>query len=248
MKKIAFFLLLIVIWAAISESGIVESYLFPGPKAVGEAFWSETVNGQLPLAVLSSFRRLAIGYGLALIVGVSLGFLLSWNKLAEELFGSLIAGMQSIPSIAWLPLAVLWLGLSEAAIIAIVFLGAVWSITLNTEAGVKNVPPLMVRAGRNMGAKGLTLFTQVIFPAALPQMISGWRLAWAFAWRSLMAGELLSPGRGLGERLLVYRNINDMASVLAVIILIGVVGSSVDNLVFQQMERTTRRRWGTERR
>jgi NitT/TauT family transport system permease protein len=152
--------------------------------------------------------------------------------------------MQAIPSIAWLPLTVLWMGLSEASIITIVFLGAVWSIVVNTQAGIRNVPPLWIRAARTMGAKGSRLFTAVVLPAALPQMLSGWRLAWAFSWRSLMAGELLSPGRGLGEVLIVSRNVNDMAAVLAVIVIIGVFGSLVDNLLFQRAEEQTRRKWG----
>lgn len=201
-------------------------------------------SGELVEAVAYSLRRLSIGYLLALVVGLPFGFLLARSELVQELFSPLISAFQSIPSFAWLPLAVLWLGLSESAIILIVFLGAVWSITINTEAGIRNVPPLLLKAGRTMGASGVALFREVALPAALPQILSGLRLAWAFAWRSLMAGELLSPGKGLGEALIVSRNVSDMAGVIAVIVMIGVIGAVVDNLVFKRLEVRTRQKWG----
>lgn len=242
MKKAAFFLLLIAIWAAVSSSGLFPRYLFPGPWQVATS--DVITGGSLPLAIGASLQRLALGYALALTIGLLIGALLAASKAAERLLSPYIAALQAIPSVAWLPLAVLWLGISEAAIISIVFLGGVWSIAVNTQAGFANVPPLLVRAGRTMGADGARLFTSVVLPAALPQILSGWRLAWGFAWRSLMAGELLSPGRGLGEALLRSRNTADMASVVAVIIAIGLIGSLIDNLFFLRLERRTRQRWG----
>ncbi len=244
MRRTGFYLLLIAIWEAIYRLSIWPPYLLPGPLEVASSLASGLLDGTLLVAVAASFRRLAIGYGLALAAGVSLGLLLARNRTADELLGPLVSGLQAIPSIAWLPLTVLWLGLSEASIITIVFLGAVWSIVVNTQAGIRNVPPLWIRAAMTMGASGSRLFSSVVLPAALPQMLSGWRLAWAFSWRALMAGELLSPGKGLGEVLIVSRNVNDMPAVLAVIVIIGVFGSLVDNLLFQRVEEQTRRKWG----
>ncbi len=244
MRRTGFYLLLIAIWEAIYRLSIWPPYLLPGPLEVASSLASGLLDGTLLVAVAASFRRLAIGYGLALAAGVSLGLLLARNRTADELLGPLVSGLQAIPSIAWLPLTVLWLGLSEASIITIVFLGAVWSIVVNTEAGIRNVPPLWIRAAMTMGASGSRLFSSVVLPAALPQMLSGWRLAWAFSWRALMAGELLSPGKGLGEVLIVSRNVNDMPAVLAVIVIIGVFGSLVDNLLFQRVDEQTRRKWG----
>lgn len=244
MKRTAFYLLLLAIWEATYRLGVWPPYLFPGTSDVLHSLVTGLADGSLLLAVASSMRRLAFGYGLAVAAGVGLGVLLARNATLEHLLGPLVSGLQAIPSIAWLPLTVLWMGLSEASIIAIVFLGAVWSIVVNTQSGILNVPPLLVRAGRTMGAEGMCLFREVVLPAALPQILTGWRLAWAFSWRALMAGELLSPGTGLGERLIVSRNTSDMPGVLAVIVIIGVVGSAVDGLIFLRAEHRTRVRWG----
>lgn len=165
-------------------------------------------------------------------------------KAVDDTIGSLIVAMQSIPSVVWLPLALLWFGMNEKAIIFITSMGGTWTMLINTDAGVKNVPPIILRAARTMGAEGYKLFWHVVFPAAVPSIITGMRLAWAFAWRALMAAELLSSGTGLGQILMMGRNLNDMSQIIAVMIIIGVIGCLVDNLLFKKVELNVRRRWG----
>ncbi len=176
----------------------------------------------------------------------SLGLGISRNRFIAETIGSLILGLQTLPSICWLPLALLWFGLNESAIIFVVVMGALLSITTATESGIKNAPPLLIKAGQNMGARGPRLLFEVIIPAALPSIITGMKQGWSFAWRSLMAGELLYGSVGLGNLLTVGRELNDMSQVLAVMLIIIVIGLCTDYLVFTRLERGMRRRWGFE--
>jgi NitT/TauT family transport system permease protein len=166
--------------------------------------------------------------------------------LAETL-GLLVMGLQALPSICWLPLALRWFGLSETAILFVVVMGAVLSIAQATQDGVHNTPPIYTRAARNLGAQGLQLYTSVIFPAALPSIVTGMKLGWSFAWRSLMAGELLYTLPGLGSLLMMGRELNDMSQVVAVMVVIVALGLITDRFVFGVWERNVRRRWGLGR-
>jgi NitT/TauT family transport system permease protein len=146
--------------------------------------------------------------------------------------------------VCWIPLALLWLGLSEQAMIFVVVMGALFSITLGVDAGVKNTPPLYLKAARNMGARGISLATQVILPAALPSIITGLKQGWTFAWRSLMAAELIYITESLGGLLDTGRNLNDLAQIFAVMLIIVAIGVAIDNLVFAPIEKSIRERWG----
>ncbi|GAB64023.1 ABC transporter permease component [Candidatus Jettenia caeni] len=189
-------------------------------------------------------KRIAIGYGISIVIGVLLGLLIGRIRIFEETLGSLISGLQTLPTICWLPLALLWFGLNDKAIIFLVAMGAVLSITIATDAGIKSVPPLYIRAAKTMGARGLNLYFEVILPAALPYIITGMKQGWSFAWRSLMAGELLIVCLGLGHLLMIGRELNDMSQVIAVMIVIIIIGILVDRLFFVKMEKHIRERWG----
>jgi NitT/TauT family transport system permease protein len=196
--------------------------------------------------MLVSLKTVAIGYGLSVVLGVTLGLLIGRHRLLEETLGSLVMGLQALPSVCWLPLAILWIGLNERAIIFVVVMGALFSITLGVDAGVKNTPPLYVQAARNLGTRGVGLYWQVILPAALPAILGGLKQGWSFAWRSLMAGELLFYSLSLGNLLQTGRDLNDVAMVVSVMALIISIGVAVDRLVFAPLERRVRRRWGYE--
>ncbi len=192
-------------------------------------------------------RRLVVGYLLSLAGGVGLGLLLARSRPLRESVGTVVTGLQALPSICWLPLALLWFGLSETAILFVVVAGSLLAITVATEAGVSNVPPLYVRAARTMGARGATLYLRVILPAALPAILSGMRLGWTFAWRSLMAGELLFVSGGLGQLLATGRELGDMARVMAVMVAIVTLGLVTEVLIFQRLDARVREVWGTDR-
>src|SRR5688500_2665212 len=153
--------------------------------------------------------------------------MLARSETARRTVGLLLTGLQALPSICWLPLALLWFGLSERAIFFVVLMGSVLSIATATEAGVRSVPPVYVRAARSMGARGFTLYRTVVFPAALPQILTGAKLGWSFAWRSLMAAELLYVSGGLGQMLTMARELHDMALVMAVMVVIVALGLTV---------------------
>jgi NitT/TauT family transport system permease protein len=247
LRRIVFYLALLALWQLLATSGIWPDYLFPTP---GEVF-TDLVNGffhggQYLQASLVSLQRLAIGYAISLVIGVVLGLLMARSRLFNETVGSLVLGLQALPSVCWLPLAVLWLGLTEQAIIFVVIMGALFSITLGVDAGVKNTPPIYLKAARNMGARGLALSLQVVLPAALPAILTGLKQGWSFAWRSLMAGELLFFTLSLGNLLETGRDLNDAGQVVSVMLVIIVIGVAINSLIFAPIERRVRERWGLQ--
>jgi NitT/TauT family transport system permease protein len=247
LRRIIFYAALLMLWQLIAMSGIWPDYLFPGPLAVLNALVTGFTQGLYLQAIGVSLSRLAIGYGISLVVGLALGLLIGRNRILEETVGSLILGLQALPSVCWLPLAILWLGLSEQAIIFVVIMGALFSITLGVDAGVKNTNPIYLKAARNMGARNVALYSQVIFPAALPAIINGLKQGWTFAWRSLMAGELIFFTLSLGNLLQTGRDLNDAAQVMAVMVVIIAIGVTIDVLIFGPIERRVRERWGLNR-
>lgn len=246
LRRIVFYILILVVWQVVALSGIWPSYVFPSPLAVLNALIYGFQNGQFFQAALVSLQRLAIGYGISLVIGVVLGVLIGRVRILEETLGSLILGLQALPSVCWLPLAILWLGLSEQAIIFVVVMGALFSITLGVDTGVKNTPPIYLQAARNLGTRGLALTTQVILPSAMPAILSGLKQGWTFAWRSLMAGELLYFTLSLGNLLQTGRDLNDASQVMAVMVVIIAIGVSINSLIFAPIERSVRERWGLQ--
>ena len=192
-----------------------------------------------------SVQRILIGYFISLVFGITLGFLIGRFKILDETVGSLMTGFQVLPSICWLPLAILWFGLNEQAIQFVIIMGAFLSISIATDSGIRNIPPIYIRAAKTMGVRGPNLYARVILPAALPSIVTGMKLGWSFAWRSLMAGELIFVSIGLGHLLQVGREFKDMVQVMAVMFLIVGVGLTFDQLVFAQLEKRLRRQWGT---
>ena len=244
-RKVLFFLLLLGLWELLGRLKLWPSYLFPSPLQVAQAMGDGFKSGTYLKGIGASMARLITGYVISAVLGITLGLAVGCVKWLDDTVGALLLALQTLPSICWLPLALIWFGLNEKAILFMVVIGAVLSISLAAEDGVRNVPPLLMRAARNMGAKGLTLYYQVAFPAALPAIVTGMKLGWSFAWRALMAAELLYGNVGLGQLLMVGRELNDIAQVIAVMIVIVSLGLIVDRLVFSRLERNVRLRWGT---
>jgi NitT/TauT family transport system permease protein len=192
----------------------------------------------------ASVSRIVIGYSVSFVIGITLGLLVSRYKLLDETVGSLVGRFQLLPSICWLPLAILWFGLSPVAIQFVVVMGALPAILIATDNGIRNISPIYVKAAHTMGVRGFDLYRRVILPAALPSILTGMKMAWAFAWRSLMAGELIFVSSGLGYLLTVGRELNDMAQVMAVMVVIVTVGIFFDAL-FSLFEKRLRLKWGT---
>jgi NitT/TauT family transport system permease protein len=234
----------LILWEGLTLAKIWPPYLFPTPLGVAEALWDGFKDHSLLIGIEVSLRRVIIGYAIAVFAGILLGMLLASNRFLEDTLGRVILSLQSLPSACWVPIALLWFGLSETAIIFVTITGSLLAITQATKAGFDNVPRILSMAGRNLGAKGPQLFFHVMLPASLPYLIDGLRQGWAFAWRSLITGEMIYISLGLGQVLMAGRDLNDVNLVVAVMALIAVLGYIVDGLVFRRIDTSLRQRWG----
>ena len=243
-SRVVFFASLFAIWELLVRAQLWPDYLLPAPRGVARAILDGFRDGDFLAAIGGSLKRLVIGYAIAIVAGVIIGLLIATVRWLNDTLGLLAMGLQALPSICWLPLALLWFGLSEKAIVFVVIMGAVLSIAQATADGVRNTPPIYMNAARNLGARGIRLYTSVVLPSALPSIVTGMKLGWSFAWRSLMAGELLYALPGLGHLLMLGREMNDMSQVVAVMLIIILLGLLTDHLVFGEWERRIRRQRG----
>ncbi|MBI3744239.1 MAG: ABC transporter permease [Chloroflexi bacterium] len=233
-----------LIWEGIVRLGIWKEYLLPSPATVFDRIGHSIKNDTIPRAIGYSMKRLAIGYFISIAIGVVSGMAIARFKIVEQSLGVVVTGFQALPSITWLPLALLWFGLNDRAIIFVVVLGSVMAITQSTADGIKSIPTIYFRTARNLGASGLALYLRVVFPASLPHVTTGMKLGWSFAWRSLMAAELIFVTPGLGHLLDTGRQFNDVSQVMAIMLVIVALGLLMDRLVFARLEKWVRVRWG----
>jgi len=243
-KKIAFYIILVVFWQVISMSDIWPNNIFPSPYEVGEDLVFMASDASLFFGIGTTILRLIVGLVIAIGGGIVLGVLMAKIETINQTIGSLVLGLQSIPSIAWVPLAILWFGLSDTGIIFVTAIGAIFAVTINTYTGIKNIDPHYIEAARNMGAKGTQLITSVLIPAAFTYMISGFKQGWAFAWRGVIGAELLFSFLGLGFLLNVGRQLNDISQVIAIMLVIMLIGMAVDGFIFKKIENKVMSRWG----
>ena len=243
-RQVLFYSALLGIWALLAKLRIWPPYLFPPPWGVGEALWAGFQDHSFLIGIVATMKRMAIGYGLSVILGMILGLAVASNKFLEDTLGGLMVSLQSLPSICWVPLAILWFGLTEKAILFVVLMGSLLSVTIAMEDGRKQLPKIYAMAGRNLGASGFRLFWYVLLPASLPYILSGLKQGWAFAWRSLIQAEMIFLTLGLGQLLMVGRDLNDMSQVIAVMLLIVALGYLIDALVFRTAQRVLQSRWG----
>jgi NitT/TauT family transport system permease protein len=234
-------------WQLVVWTGWRPEYVLPGPLRVfaelgqlvqTERFWS---------AVATTLRRAGTGFAMAIAIGTLLGVAVSRSHVLRRAFGSFITGLQSMPSIAWFPFAILLFKLSEGAILFVVIIGASPSIANGLISGIDHIPPLLLRAGRVLGARGLAALRHVVLPAALPGYVAGLKQGWAFSWRSLMAGELLviiETRPALGSQLQFARELSDAPALLALMLVVLLIGILVDSLFFETLERGIRKRRG----
>jgi len=247
---ILFFAGLVAVWQALVQARIWSPVLLPSPVTVGQYLVSAARDGTLLQATAVTMKRLLTGYFLSLLVGLPLGFLTARFKVAEDTVGVLALGFQTLPSVCWVPLALLWFGQTESAMLFVVIMGSLWSILIATDNGVRTVPPIYARAARTMGSKHLHTWAKVILPASLPFIVSGMKQGWSFAWRSLMAAEIyvtILTGLGLGNLLHYGRELNAMDQVIGVMLVIITIGLLADKILFSPWEKFLYRRWGTNK-
>ncbi len=245
LKKIAgnllFFAALVVMWqllytAACDWFSWAKPYAIPSPAGVLDCLARLASNGTLWAAITSSLIRVLIGFVISIAIGIVLGALIVRFRYLEQNLKPLILGVQTLPSICWVPFAILWFGLTESAIVFVVVMGSAFGIAIAIESGIKNVPPIYIKAARTMGVDSFQLYARVIFPAALPAFVSGLKQGWSFAWRALMSGEVMSASMGLGYTLMVGRDLADINQVMTVMLVIILIGILIDKGIFTQIE------------
>jgi NitT/TauT family transport system permease protein len=239
--------LVLLFWQIVVWSGWKPEFVLPGPSAAFSRLWRDLLHGDLLDATAVTMRRAFGDFAVALVIGTALGVAVARNRVLRSGIGSMVTGLQTMPSIAWFPLAILLFEQSERAVLFVVVFGAAPSIANGIVSGVDHTPPILLRAGRVLGARGFASLRHVVLPAALPSFVSGLKQGWAFAWRSLMAGELLvSIGHvnSLGFRLDSARQTADAEGLLSTMIVIFVIGVVVDALIFGKLELWVRKRYG----
>ena len=244
--KVAAAGIFVLFWQLVVWSGWKPDYVLAGPADVFPRFWDDLgINAD---AAATTLQSAVVGFAIALLVGTVVGIGVARSKILRSALGSMITGLQTMPSIAWFPLAIVVFQLSSGAITFVVVIGAAPSIANGVIGGIDHIPPVLLRAGRVLGARGFASLRHVVLPAALPSFVAGLKQGWAFAWRSLLAGELLVliQGRppGLGRRLDVERQLNSSAGVMAVMMMIFIIGVVIDACFFGTLDRWIRRRYG----
>jgi sulfonate transport system permease protein len=244
LRLVCFYLGLVLAWEILYRLKVWPPYVFPSPGEVFGALRQGFADHTFWIGLGISMRRVLAGYCISVVLGILLGVLIAWSRTLEETIGGLVMSLQSLPSICWLPLAVLWFGLNEKAILFVIVMGSLLAVTMDTTLGIRHVPKIYLMAGRNLGARGHRMFFHVLVPASLPHLVSGLKHGWAFAWRSLISGEMIFVSLGLGQLLMMGRDLNDMSQVIAVMVLIMAIGYLVDRVIFAQVERRMRAKWG----
>ena len=234
---------ILLIWQIVIWLQWKPDYIIPSPHDVWDALGRQSAQDILWQATFNSIQRAAKGFVLALIIATPIGVALGLNRTLRSIFGPILTGLQQLPSVAWVPAAIIWFGLSDATIYTVVLLGAVPSIANGLIAGIDQIPSIILRAGQVLGAKGFARVRHIVLPAAWPGYLAGLEQGWAFAWRSLMAAELIavSPalGPGLGQMLDNGRSLGDMALIIGSIFMILAVGVLVERIVFAPLRRRT---------
>jgi NitT/TauT family transport system permease protein len=246
---VIFFGALVAVWWLAVASGRWSPVILPSPLSVAEYLWTSARDGSLLEATEVTVRRLLIGYLIGVAIGLPTGLIMSRSQLISDTIGSLALGFQTLPSVCWVPLALIWFGQTETAMLFVVVMGTVGSVIIATDHGARSIPPIFARAARTMGSEGFHQWTRVILPASLPFLVSGMKQGWAFAWRSLMAAEIyvtILTGFGLGHLLHYGRELNAMEQVIGVMLVIVAIGLLADRLLFSPWERLLHRRWGTD--
>jgi len=243
----AFFAVLLLIWHLLYRAKVWSPVLLPSPLQVGAYLEHSAADGTLWHGTLITMRRLLLGYLIGLIGGLPLGLLTARWNIVHDTIGTAALGLQTLPSVCWVPLALLWFGQTETAMLFVVVMGTLWSVVIATDTGVRNVPPIFRRAALTMGSKRLHIWLKVILPAALPFIVSGMKQGWAFAWRSLMAAEIfvtILTGFGLGQLLHYGRELSAMDQVIGIMVVIVAIGLLADKIFFSPIERFLHRHWG----
>ncbi len=240
-----FLMAFIGIWQLIYVLGIWPKISLPSPLMVAESFYELLQNNMLITSIAMTLYRLTIGFFISIALGVAIGLAMVKFTGFGKTMGSFAIGLQSFPSVAWVPFAILLIGLNDAGILFVVVMSSVFSVMMSTYSGMRNIPTIYIRAAKNMGAKGIHLFRYLMIPAATPALITGIKQAWSFAWHALIGAEILMAASiGIGHILLIGREFQAMNQIIASMITIFALGMLFDRVLFMKLEDKVREKWG----
>jgi len=232
---------LLLIWDVLVLAQVKPAWVLPGPADVWDELTSQWGSYQVGAAIWDSVSRGIIGFAISVVIGSVVGLAVARIPLLRAAVQPILSGLQSLPSVAWVPIGIMWFGIDDATIYTVVLLGAIPSVAIGLIDGLDQIPPIYTRVGRNLGARGLASARYVLFPAVLPGYVSGLKQGWAFSWRSLMAAELIavSPklGPGVGQVMSEASDQNDMAMAFGALIVILIIGIGINAVFFAPIER-----------
>jgi NitT/TauT family transport system permease protein len=242
---VTFLIVFLIIWQIVYSLEIWPPVSLPSPAMVAQSFADLVSDGTLIESIAVSLWRLFIGFVMSVVIGGCVGLVMVRFKQFGKTMSSFALGLQSFPSIAWVPFAILLIGFNDLGILFVIVMNSVFSIMNSTYGGIRNIPPIYIHAARNMGASGFLLFRHVMIPAAAPSLIMGLRQTWSFAWHALIGAEMLiTTGLGLGYILSIGREFSNMSQIIATMIVIFVIGLLFDRFVFSKLEEKVRQKWG----
>jgi NitT/TauT family transport system permease protein len=242
-----FYLLIFASWQASFSAGLIPDYLFPSPLQVGNRLWELGSDGYLFPSLRATLLRMVIGFSIAAVIGLNLGLLMGVSSIANSCLKSLFLGLQTLPTAAWVPISLLIFGLSVHGIYFVIIMSSVPAIAIATSSGILHIPPIYLRAAKTLGARWYDLPHQVIFPAALPAIVTGLKLGWTLGWHGGVSAELIKSTIGLGFLLYMGRELNDAAQVIGIMAVTILFGLLLDRFIFGIIERRIRIRWGLEK-
>lgn len=242
MGLIIFLLISLCAWQAfyyiaVDVLEICKPYATPSPLGVGERLIELCGDGSLLEATINSLLRGIGGYLIAIMLGVTLGLCINHFKYLQKNLRPILLGIQTLPSVCWVPFSILWFGLSTKAILFVVVMGSAFGIAISVDNAIKNIDPIYVKVAKTMGAGKGQIYTKVVLPASLPELVSGLKQGWSFSWRALMSGEVMTTSIGLGQTLITGRDLADINQVTLVMIVIVLVGIIIDKCFFSVIER-----------
>ena len=233
------------VWQLVFLLGIFPAISLPSPLMVGESFLELAQSMTLFTSIAMTIYRLAIGFSISIVIGIAVGLVMVKFTGFGKTMASFAIGLQSFPSVAWVPFAILLIGLNDAGILFVVIMSSIFSVMMSTYSGMRNVPTIYIRAAKNMGATGFHLFRHLMIPAATPALITGTKQAWSFAWHALIGAEILMAASiGIGHILLIGREFQAMNQIIASMITIFALGMLFDRIIFMKIEEKVREKWG----
>jgi len=244
---LVFLLALVAVWQIAFSLRLLPAYAFPSPLAVGRRLVELARSGSLGESAKASLFRMALGFSLSAALGLLVGLSMGVSPVVNRLLKSLFLGVQTLPSVAWVPIALLLFGLRDAAIYFVIVMSSAAAMAIATADGIANIPPHYLRAARTLGVSRLAMGYRVVLPAALPQIVGGIKLGWTLGWHGVVSAELIRSSIGLGFLLHMGRELNDAAQVVGIMLVTVGIGLLVDRLLFGWIERSIRMRWGLDR-